>query len=230
MLTPLSTLLWMHLPELRFLQFPWRITAILAAVFALALSLALSRLSLRPTTTAAVSLLAVSLLAIPAWHAFRQYCYPEDTAETRLQVFHSANPGSEPTDEYAPIGADNEALQTANPGYWLAPTANASAPESSTPSPAPPRLDLAPLTPTTLILNLRDYPAWQISLNGSPIPTRLHRPDGLIAIPLPAGPAHLEISYTALADQRVGYLITALSAFALTLVLEPRRRLTAPHR
>jgi hypothetical protein len=225
MLTPLSTLLWMHLPELRFLQFPWRITAILAAVFALALSLALSRLSLKPTTTTVFSLLAVFLLAFPAWHAFRQYCYPEDTAETRLAVFHSANPGSEPTDEYAPIGADNQALKTANPGYWLASTANAPPPQPSTPAPAPPQFDLAPPSPTTLILNLRDYPAWHITSNGSPIATRLHRPDGLIAIPLPAGPAHIEITYTELLDQRIGYLLTALSAGALAVVLKPRRKL-----
>ena len=230
MLTPLSTLLWMHLPELRFLQFPWRITAILAAIFALAISLALSRLSLKLTTTIVASLLAVFLFGFSASHAFRQYCYPEDTVETRLQIFRSANPGSEPTDEYAPIGADNESLKTVNPGYWLASTADTPAPEPSTPAPAPPQFDLAPLTPTTLILNLRDYPTWQISRNGSLVATRLHREDGLIAISLPAGPSHIEITYTPLADQRIGYLITALSAFALALVLEPRRRLTAPHR
>jgi hypothetical protein len=230
MLTPLSTPLWKHLPEMRFLQFPWRLTAILAATFALALSLALSRLPLKLTTTITVSLLATLLLGFSAWHKFRQRCYPEDTVETRLDIFRSGNPGSEPTDEYAPIGADNEALKTTNPGYWLASGANDPAPESSTPAPAPSRFDLAAPTPTNLILNLRDYPAWQVSRNGSPVTTRLHREDGLIGIPLPAGPAHIEIIYTPLADQRIGYLITALSAFALALVLEPRRRLTAPHR
>ena len=84
MLSPLSALVWKHLPELRFLQFPWRLTAILAAVFALAISLALSRLPLKLTTTATLSLLASFLLGFSAWHAFRQYCYPEDTVESRL--------------------------------------------------------------------------------------------------------------------------------------------------
>jgi hypothetical protein len=226
MLTPLSSLLWRYLPELRFLQFPWRLTAILAAIFALALSLALSRLSFKLSTTAIFSLLAALLFGFSAWHVFRQTCYPEDTVETRLAIFHSANPGSEPTDEYAPNGADNDALSETNPGYWLASTADAPARTGSAPATAPHQLDLTVSSSTTLILNLRDYPAWQITNNGSLIATRLHRSDGLIAIPLPSGPAHIEITYVALPDQRTGYLLTAISAAAFAVVLKPRRRLT----
>jgi hypothetical protein len=224
MLTPLSTFLWMYLPELRFLQFPWRLTAILAAVFALALALTLSRLSFKLTTTVIVSLLATFLLGFSAWHSFYQRCYPEDTVDTRLAIFRSANPGSEPTDEYAPTGADNDSLSQANPGYWLAPTAETPAPAGSTPAPAPHLVNLAPSSPTTLILNLRDYPAWQVTNNSSPVTTRLHRSDGLIAIPLATGPARIEITYAALPDQRIGYLLTAFSATALAVVLKPRRR------
>ena len=218
-LTPVSTPLWTHLPQLEFLQFPWRLLALLAAVFGLALALALTKLSLKTASTAAISLLAVFLLAFPAWHAFRQRCYPEDTVQARLEIFRSADPGSEPTDEYTPVGADNDALATTNPGYWLAPTANAAPATSSTPAPAPHQLDLTPTSPTTLIFNLRDYPAWQITRNGSPIATRLHRRDGLIAVPLPAGPAHIEVIHVTLPDQRLGYLLTAFSAIALAAIL-----------
>jgi len=217
MLTPLSAPLWRHLPELRFLQFPWRFLAVLAVIFGLAAARALSRLSLR--VTALTSVLCAAAFVLPSYYALHQRCYPEDTVPERLLVFRSANPGTDPTDEYTPLTADNDALPQTNPGYWLGTSAETPAPSSSTPAPAPVKLDLSPSTPAVLILNLRDYPAWSITRNHSFVTTRLHRKDGLIAIPLPAGPAHLEIHYATLPDQRLGYLLTVLSILVLAVLL-----------
>jgi hypothetical protein len=228
LLTPLSSPLWQHLPELEFLQFPWRLIAILATVFAMALAIALSGLRLSPARTSAAALLATAALTIPAYLAFHQRCYPEDTLAERLSIFRSANPGTDPTDEYTPNTADNDALANANPGYWLSPVAEASAPKDSVPGPAPLELDLTPTAPQTLILNLRDYPAWRITLNGSPVTTRLHRDDGLIAIPVSAGPSRIEITYTTLADQNLGYLISTLSLLCLTALLVRNKAHTEP--
>jgi len=225
MLTPLSAPLWRHLPELRFLQFPWRFLAVLAVIFALAIARALSRLSLRASATTA--LLYAAAFVLPSYYALHQRCYPEDTVPERLLVFHSANPGTDPTDEYTPLTADNDALSQTNPGYWLGISAETPAPSSSTPAPAPVKLDLSPSTPAVLILNLRDYPAWSITRNHFLVTTRLHRKDGLIAIPLPAGPTHLEIHYATLPDQRLGYLLTALSILVLAVLLL-RSATTAP--
>ena len=219
MLTPLSAFLWQHLPELRFLQFPWRLVAILAPVFALGLAVALSRLSLNTAWTAAAALIATVIFTVPASRAFQQRCYPEDTLPTRLATFHSTNPGTDPTDEYTPNTADNDALTSNNPGYWLSTDAGAPAPKDSTPGPAPQRLDLAPATPQTLILNLRDYPAWSVTLNGTVIGTRVHRTDGLIAIPLSSGASHVAITYTPRTEQYLGYLISALSLLCFTALL-----------
>jgi len=227
MLTPLSSVLWTHLPELRFLQFPWRLLAVLAAVFALALAQALSSLSLKPAYAIGAGLLATLALTLPADHAFRQRCYPEDTVAERLAIFRSANPGTDPTDEYTPKGADNDSLTTANPGYWLAPTPTAPPPVPAQPSAAPHRLDLTPTTPSVLILNLRDYPAWIVTLNGSVITTRLHRADGLIAIPIPRGALHIEVTYATLPDQHLGYLFTTLSLFALAIIHLRTRRMAS---
>jgi hypothetical protein len=218
MLTPLSALLWRYLPELRFLQFPWRLTAVLAAVFALSLAIALSRLNLKPAQAVIAALLAAAALSVPAYSYFHQRCYPEDTLPERLAIFHSANPGTDPTDEYTPNTADNDALAQNNPGYWLGDQQSAPAPKDGIPGPAPQHLDLTAPSPQTLILNLRDYPAWQITLNGSIVTTRQHRDDGLIAIPLPSGASHIDIAYTILKDQEIGYLLSALSLLCITVV------------
>ena len=81
-----------------------------------------------------------------------------------------------------------------------------------------------------LILNLRDYPAWRIArisedMEVKPVTTRDPRPDGLIAIPIPAGLSIIDIRYTRLPDQTIGDSITllALPVFAFTLRKKPRR-------
>jgi len=222
LLTPLSAPLWRHLPELRFLQFPWRFLAVLAVIFGLATARALSRLSLRRTLPMAI--LSALVFVIPSYYAFHEYCYPEDTTAERLRIFQSANPGTDPTDEYTPLDADNDLLKPTNPGYWLGETADAPPPSSSTPAPAPQQLDLSPAAPAILVLNLRNYPAWRVTVNHSLVNTRLRRKDGLTAIPLPAGAAHIAIAYVTLPDQKLGYLFTALSILALAAL-----RLRASH-
>src|SRR5207245_966370 len=118
LLTPLTTPIWTHAPELAFLQFPWRLTAILAAILALTLAIALRSLHLKPTTTAALTLVVAAAFTYPAYHLFHQPCDEEDTIPARHTLFQS-NRGAEPTDEYTPTNADNDSLSPNNPPYWL---------------------------------------------------------------------------------------------------------------
>ena len=223
LLTPLSAPIWHYLPELRFLQFPWRILAILAPTLSLAIALALSPLNLKPAITAALSLTIAAALTWPAYHFFHQYCYPEDTIATRLALFQSANPGTDPTDEYTPTTANNDILAKANPPFWLSTHPTAPSPTESTPGPAPTHLILASPIPQTLILNLRSYPLWKITDNGSPVST-LPRPDGLIAIPIPAGPSIIDITPNHRPDEILGLIISALALLVLSLLLATQSR------
>jgi hypothetical protein len=234
MLTPLSSIVWRYLPELRFLQFPWRLLAILAIVFAFGAAMALSRVS---RFAVPLALAAAAVLTVPSYIAFHQRCYPEDTLEARLATFRTANPGTDPTDEYTPITADNDALAQMNPGYWLAGNAGnatiqpqpCTAP-CATAAPAPRQLALTLDSPQLLVLNLRDYPAWRISVNGALVTTRLRRNDGLIAFPLPAGHSEIRIRYATMRDQQIGYVVSsiALLLFTTLLVLRSRHILPRP--
>jgi hypothetical protein len=223
LLTPLTAFIWNHLPELSFLQFPWRLLAILAAVLSLTAAFALSPLKLKLTPAIALALLIATALTYPAYVLFHQPCDEEDTVQARQTLFHS-NQGTEPTDEYTPVTADNDSLSHANPGFWLSPNPNAKAPIAAAPGPAPTHLTLDSPTPQTLILNLRDYPAWHVTLNQTLITARESRDDGLIAIPLPAGSSTLTISYAHLLDQTLGNLISAIS-IVLLLLISFRRKL-----
>ncbi|CAN5681664.1 hypothetical protein BH10ACI4_BH10ACI4_03910 [soil metagenome] len=214
LLTPISLPLWHHLPELAFLQFPWRLLALLAAAASLATALALRTIALKPAVAAAIALALAAALTYPAYSVFRQTCDPEDTVATRTIQFQTTQ-GSEPTDEYTPVPADNDVLAHTNPPYWLSPDPDSAAPTNTHPGPAP--LDLTVNSPIaqTLILNLRNYPAWHISRDHTLIADRNERADGLIAIPIPAGTSQIHLTYAQLPDQTIGVILTALSLILL---------------
>ncbi len=215
LLTPLSAMVWSHAPELAFLQFPWRLVAVLSAVFGLALAVALPSLQSRYVVIA--SLLAAALFTLPAYRVFRQQCDPEDTVSARLATFLSSNPGTDPTDEYTPNTADNDALAHDNPPWWLADDPNAPAPKGGRPGPAPRALDLMLDRPQTLVLNLRRYPAWNVRENNVRA-SLADRNDGLIATPLPAGPAHVRVAWLSGSDHTYGEVISVASFVLLVIV------------
>ncbi len=226
LLTPLSTFVWNHAPQAAFLQFPWRLLAILAPIFALATADALGRLPLKSFAVAVSTIMLAVVLTHPAYQVFRQPCDPEDTAPARLALFHS-NAGTDPTDEYTPTTADNDALKPNDPPYWLAVSPTTLPPIAAQPGPASMHLSVTAPLAEALILNLRDYPAWGITRTNeetevTPVSQRLKRPDGLIAIPIPAGPSVIDIRYSHTFDQTLGDAITLLALVLFLLALRAR--------
>jgi hypothetical protein len=226
MLTPLSLLVWNHIPQAAFLQFTWRLLAIVAPVLALALAAAFSRLPLKFGTTAFVSVVLAAALTLPAVHVFRQPCDDEDTAPARLALFQSGA-GTDPTDEYTPATADNEALKQNDPPYWLADSAETAPPATAQPGLVPMHFSVTAPHAEDLILNLRDYPAWRVSLNGIIDPVRERRDDGLIVIPVPAGTSTVDIRYAHTRDETAGDAITILAVAIFFFTLRTKQALTA---
>jgi hypothetical protein len=214
LLTPLSSAFWRSAPEMAFLQFPWRLTAVLAAALCAALALAMANAKLSATIAAPLSLVLVAAMALPAIRSFRQSCDDEDTVAARLAVFQTKT-GTDPTDEYTPGEADNDALQHANPPFWLADNPDAQPPQGEA-GPVPMHFVIAAAKPEYLILNLRGYPAWRVRRNGEPVTDKLERADGLIAIALPAGSSQMDIAYAKTGDVKLGEGIS-LAALCVTL-------------
>ena len=134
LLTPQSLLLWDHIPQLSYLQFPWRLNAVLEAMLVLTFAAVLNGLRFTVMKTAAASLLLAAACITAAWRNDRQPCDDEDTVEARAALYHSPA-GTEPTDEYTPRLADNDALKEGDPGSWLIP---AESPIDTPPPPTPP--------------------------------------------------------------------------------------------
>ncbi len=226
LLTSPSAPFWRHIPWLVYLQFPWRICAILGACAAALLALALpGRQSSAPAFLALAGVLAGVLaftMAGDRW--FRQFCHPGQTGRELAEGFYTGSL-RDAYDDYNPIGSDPAALGRNNPAYWLAPNPGAAAPGEGSGNPGgysvllARRLHVAVSAPAAefLILNLRDYPVWRVTINGRPAAERAPRKDGLIALPIAAGPSRIDIAYRWPADQIAGWAATLLSVAALSL-------------
>ncbi len=246
---PFSDLLWRHLPELRYLQFPWRWLLVLASIFAALAGFAVSR---EQTTRRAIAArgLVVLLLAcgmgLLTSLVFWQPCDEEDNITAQIATFHSR--GFEGTDEYTPSGADNSEIQQGLPVIRLLNSATAE--ESSGDNPqwtADPSQEIpgaiaingsnpeqiraseqiqasvASNTPGYAVLRLMDYPAWRVTLNGVELRDRPHRSDGLLVIPIPAGANRIDIRWRLTRDEWAG-IVLSLLALAITLSLARKRR------
>lgn len=245
LLAPASLPVWKHLPELAFLQFPWRWLSVLAIAVSLGFVLALRSVKLKASVALTLAALLAGGAGFAGMHAFRQSCADDDLPAARQARF-TQHLGVEPTDEYTPNNADNDVLRANDPPYWLTSDPQSFAP-GTTPNPAThPEGQSAlqlPLTPQSagthepvaihavapaaefLVLNLRAYPNWEILVNHQPaLPYRGDpRDDGLIVVPVRAGVSDIEVSWRQTPDQWTGAALSAAAAAVYALLLRGRR-------
>jgi hypothetical protein len=75
-----------------------------------------------------------------------------------------------------------------------------------------------------LVLRLTRYPAWRVTVNGRVVTDLPKRDDGLLAVPVLAGPVTLSVDWTTTPDVESGRWISALSVLAITLLCAYLRR------
>jgi hypothetical protein len=224
LLTPASAIVWRIAPEMTFLQFPWRLTAVLAAILCSSLALLLGRINVRGLWLSVIAVIVLPCIIWPAAKTFNQFCDDEDNVAARLAVFRT-HMGTDPTDEYTPTNADNEALGHVNPPFWLTADGNGSASaRGERPGTSPMSFAITSPQDTVVVLNLRAFPAWLIRINGVVSTQRVDRADGLLAIPLKAGRSEIAISYAMTLDRKLGDGITLLALCAAILIAVRGRR------
>jgi uncharacterized membrane protein len=250
LLLSVSDPLWRHLPELKFLQFPWRCLLVLSLIAS-----TLTALSLRgeATTRRALLLRAAAIVTIAstlsalAWTIYWQPCDDEDNIQAQQATFQTG--GFEGTDEYTASPADNGDIQQGLPAIRILSQSNADEADSSTAENpawhASPKEQSDARTQITrwnvehmavtvdsptaafAVLRLMDYPAWRVSLNGQQIQTGPHRDDGLMTIPIAAGHSQIDVQYAATPDLWTGRILSLLSIILLlALTLSRRHRLS----
>jgi len=241
---PVSAPLW-RLPELRFLQFPWRWLLVLEAPMAIFLATALwsrRRTSRMAVVVGSAALCGVMLLCTT--RVFEQACDNEDAVPGMIAVYR-AGAGFLGTNEYEPVGADLANLPTGLPAACLVADARVPLGQPTGDPDANPAWQKEKCLATFsavgdnpehrrivghapragfVVLRLLSFPAWQLRVNGQPVANAAQRDDGLVAIPVPAG------SITLTADWRTtGDVVLARGLSVLSLLIFIALFLVARH-
>jgi hypothetical protein len=249
---PFSRPLWNLLPDLRFLQFPWRWLVVLEAPMAIFFVAAVSpgasaRRGARVAVVSACAALFVAMTAYAATGLF-QPCDDEGGVPGMLASYRSGH-GFVGTYEYEPMGADNSLVAAGLPQACLVSDPATPLGKGSDDPDAPPDWDAAQgsceatfpaaqdsqpehlrLAATVahsgyLVLRLRSYPAWRVRVNGQAVASLPPREDGLLAVPAPLGAVNINVDWTTTPDVLLARWLSALSVLALTGLCLMERRL-----
>jgi len=228
LLTPPSAPVWHHAPQLLFLQFPWRFTAVEEAIGTFLFALALPHLQKNKLAFVA-ALVFATILAFTGDHLYHQPFHDDDTVANIRSALQN-HQGIDPTDEYTPTDADNDSLLHGNPAFWTNDNPDAM------PSPVPSSVTTiswgdpyrtlyqVKAGPKFLILNFRLFHGWHILRDGAEITLTRPRTDGLAAVPLlPNHDNSIEVVYRRSTDQSLGIAIS-IAALLITVPLTRRER------
>jgi hypothetical protein len=249
---PLSLTLWNLLPKLRFLQFPWRWLVVLEAPMGLFFAAAVwpgdpARRWIRVAVATVCAALFLASTAIAAVYFF-QPCDDEDAVAPMVQVFRSGA-GFEGVYEYEPLGADDDQVPTglpdaclvtnprirlgildtpgANPDWWIEQHSCDAVYSAVTKNPEHFRIQAVLPHAGYLILRLRTYPAWRITVNGRPASTQ-GREDGLTVVPVDQGRAEIDADWTTTRDVLAGRWLSTLTLLLVTALWLWERRHGTP--
>jgi hypothetical protein len=248
--------LWNLLPDLRFLQFPWRWLVVLEAPMAIFVAAAAwpSESTFRWRRVAVGSAFVAIFVAMTAYagKALFQSCEDVDAAPGMQDVYRSGQ-GFIGTNEYEPIGSDNSLLATNlpqvcqvsdpatvlgkatdapdSPPAWEAAQGSCEATFASVVQlvrarPEHLRIVAATAHAGYMVLRLRSYPAWLVKVNGLAVSSLPPRADGLIAVPVPQGRVDLTVDWTTTPDAIIARWLSCLSLLVLAGLWLHNRRVS----
>jgi hypothetical protein len=202
--------LWNHLPELRYIQLPWRWLLCLGVAFGIAVVMASRRWWVRILLYAIAvgSVVFVWQRVLPPWW---------DTAGDIQELVDNQQDqiGNEGTDEYVPAGVDPYDIDQKAPQARYEGAGSAKIDIQTWDSER--RIIVANATrPGKLILRLFNYPLWRVEVNGHSSPTGTMPHTGQMIVPIERGENRVQINFVEGWDRWVG---AAISALGLTLAL-----------
>jgi len=226
---PVTQIFWRVLPELRFVQFPWRWLSVVALC-----AVASMAFTARAWLRWAWFLTAVLAIIVSAHYLVKNTWWDTDDMPD-LQAAIKSGAGFEGTDEYDPVGDDHTDLAPKDPRvkFFASATDLAPHPEANVSiekwTVEHRVVRLRTRSDGKLLLHLVNYPAWRATLNGKVV--RIEHPSGTeqVAVPVSAGESELRIDFTRTADRTLGGWISVASLVGALSAWFWKRRRPAPH-
>jgi hypothetical protein len=211
-----SSFLWMQLPELRFVQFPWRWMAILAGPYAFFLAAAMARRRLGwvwGAVALAVTVGTATFLVQEAWWD------SEDIPVLREAI--AKDQGFEGTDEYDPRGDDRTNLPEKAPRVQilLAEGSEGGAAKAEFRivrwNAEEKELRVTSHEPVRVALRLLDYPAWRVEVNGKAVTPQHAETSAQMILLLSPGTQRITARFVRTPDRTLGIAISVLGVLTL---------------
>jgi hypothetical protein len=214
--------LWNHLPELRFVQLPWRWLLCLNVPFALLVVMALRRWWWR----AAVCVVMLGVLTF-VWHRVQNPWWDNSGDIQEMLDNQQDGTGNEGVDEYVPLGVDAyDADQKAplvrfedhgqaeiNVQEWDAEKRSILAHTQS---------------PGELVLRLFNYPLWRVRVNGRAVQTTTTPDTGQMIVPIDAGESRIQIYFVDGPDRKIGWVLSAIALLIIALLFVKWNKFQTP--
>lgn len=220
----MSSVVWVLLPKLRFVQFPWRWMSALAVPFAVFLGDAMGRKrwgwSWALAGFACIAATGAVLVQRAWW----------DTQDIPvLAEAIAAGSGYDGTDEYDPIGDDHTNIPTKSPPVRVMDTDTMQGPVAKPVvrvvrwSPEEKEVEVSTQLPFYLGLRLLNYPAWRLEINGVRAPTVGGDDYNQMIVHVPPGESRVRVSLARTWDRTVGGTLSFASLLAVVGLLFRRR-------
>jgi hypothetical protein len=219
---PMTSLVWRYLPELKFVQFPWRwmsVIAVCATVF--------TAVSMKGRMQWVWLLVVTAAIAGSGFYLGRNTWWDTEDMPSLETALHDGV-GFEGTDEYDPLGDDHSDLQQRQPrARFISPAGRPGEQRQikvALWTPEHRRLRANTPEADRLAIRLVDYPAWVVTVDGNPAKVQHAAGTAQMIIPVPAGTSEVEIRFTRTWDRTMGGWISALTACGSIVLLVWRRR------
>jgi hypothetical protein len=216
----LSSIFWLVLPKLRFVQFPWRWMSLLAVPLGVFLGAAMGRRRGWIWAVVVFALLggsAVSLIQSGWWDT-------DDIPVLRQAI--ADGQGFEGTDEYDPLGDDHTNITAAtSPEVRVMDTDTMQGPNKKPAVRverwAPEEKDVAVNAPQPFYLGLRllNYAAWRVELNGARVTPRGGEDYNMMVVRVPAGESQVRVRFVRTWDRTAGDVVSLASALLAAALL-----------
>jgi hypothetical protein len=201
--------LYRVLPELRFVQLPWRWLLCMNVAFALLVTMAV-----RPWILRILACVAMIAALMWVWYRVQPPWWDNKADVFEMLDNQLTGAGYEGTDEYVPTGADAYEINKDARKVIFEGEGNSRirvtqwAPES--------RAFSANVTqPGKLVLKLFNYPAWKAEVNGQAVDTGTIEVTGQMTIPVEPGDNQVRVIFTRTRDRMIGGLISFMTVLLL---------------
>ena len=216
---------WALLPEMRFVQFPWRWMSIVAVVCSCFLAAAIER------RCGWLWFVLIAILSFPLGYFLTQNTWWDPDEMPTQQAAIQSGTGYEGVDEYDPLGDDHMDLPKHAPLAKLVPAEA----DESVGAPVSGKIQIeswetnnhkvlveAP-APARVALRLLNYPAWQVTVNGKGVAPE--KPDDLdqMLVPIEAGKSEIQVRFVCTTDQTAGIALSVFSLLLAAGLLPPRK-------